>query len=96
MAKQTLKLVDILKTELKKTDSEKALAAVERTVRTARTNAVVELSQAQTRAEDAQDRYEAAIKAPSTTLATLVNLQREVQLANADLAVMQEIMEARF
>jgi hypothetical protein len=96
MAKNPLNLEAILTSEVKKGDQEKAVAAIPRTVRKAKTSATVEISNLTNRVDDLQDAYDAAVKNPSSSLNTLVEAERDLVLAKADLEAAQAVFEARF
>ena len=86
----------MLTAELKKTDNQKALDAVNVTVRRAARNGRNEISTLEDVVDSAQSRLDAAVKSPSSNLMAIVNAQREYDLAVADLEAAAELMAVRF
>lgn len=90
------KLVDVLKADVKKTDGDKALEAVEKVVRSANRAMRSEVDNLSDAVEAAQEKLANAERNPNSTAMQLINLRREVKVAQANLAEAAEIFEDRF
>lgn len=91
-----LKLVDVLKADVKKTDGDKALEAVEKVVRNANRAMRSEVDALSDAVEAAQERLDNATKNPNSTATQLIELGRAVKVATANLEEATVIFESRF
>lgn len=92
----TLNLKTILVSEIKKTDDQKAMEAVEETLMVAQHRSGNELHEAKMATITMRKQLTATIKSPNSTLAAILQAQRNLDLTVANEEAMAEIMEARF
>ena len=94
--KASLKLRDILVSEIKKSDDQKAIEAVEKQVKMAQRAMRSEVEAAEDNVEAVEARLEAAIRNVSSTGADVLGLQRQLALAKADAVALAELQSERF
>lgn len=97
MATKELKtLEEILMADIKKDDKAKALEQVARVVRDAKHASQGELHNAVVNVDSAEDTLKKVINNPSSSLTSIMEAQRNLKLAEANLAELQTIFETRF
>jgi hypothetical protein len=94
--KSSLKLKDILISEIKKSDDQKAVEAVEKQVRLAARAMRSEVEAAEDNVEAIQARLDAAIRDVNSTGAHILELNRQLALASANATALAELNAERF
>lgn len=92
----TLNLKAILVSEIKKTDDQKAMEAVDETLMVAQHRCGNELHEAKMATINCRKQLGATVKSPNSTLEAILQAQRNLDLAIANEQAMSDIMGARF
>lgn len=92
----TTKLVDVLIADVKKTDGDKAIEAVQKTVKIAGRRMRSEIETLEDQMETMKDSLGSMMKNPNASAKEIITLQRTIKVAEADLAEYKELYESRF
>jgi Zn-dependent metalloprotease len=96
MAKSTQTLEAILSAQVSKGDKEKAMEEVAKTVKVASRAARTEFEAAEDAVESAKEHLAAVKNNPSSTLSQIVNADRAITVAQANVEALKAAREERF
>lgn len=91
-----MKLSAILTAQVGKGDKELALEKVAKAVKVAERAARAEVERAEDKLENLNERYDAMVNNADTSLTQLVDMQREIAVAAADVDALKAMQSARF
>ena len=94
--KASTKLFDVLKANIGKGDQEKALEQANRDVKKAKRAFSNEIGQADEAVDSAKDNYQAVLNNAGASGSDILRADRAVTMAEANLAGLMEIFNARF
>ena len=96
MGSKSTKVFDLASANITKKDSERELESLKRTVRNNHNQWNTDLNSMQNDVDNAQDAVNSLISNPNATASDCLSANRNLRLAEKNLAEVKEIMDARF